>query len=524
MAINDLIVTELQAHHMLSLDNKLGEEDGIISTTPTEIKDGVYSFVTEPCCEGYTHCVQTSDSTSYTYREEGAILSNKSDINSSDSSYKDSSKTLMLWCRFKGVDTPSCIYEQGGGTNNMAFLVGLAKAITFQCADAGQPFLIAQTKSLAMVDRNYHLVGRWEYHGSANDTNQVIFYVNGVLQEIVSLTGTDVFPSHTGDIVIGNTEDSLKIYNESTLPLVARQKWVNMLGMYNGVSFTEENAREVFERTVLPEVTIEADTVVNQQSALDLLSGTSFSNKNCAIRILQATDESEYTLVLDNITFLRDDNYRDIHVQFVGTGKLSIVNANGSNAYELSTVSEVETTAGVIHGGGSLTLNPLMAKRVSAYGELRDETIEGDLYVDIDSNISIVCTNVRVGGYIINMQKNYTLDILPIDSDGLIALNQGTGAGQVNVHPQSRTFTITGVLNNSRVVIYDNEILDYANNNTILTQHVVSNYENVIYYHSGSNDVRKQVIKEGYIELLFDFKIEDSNQNLHIIQEIDSNG
>lgn len=453
MAINDLIVTTLGARHLFSLNNTTGEESGITSPTPSTITGGSYSFVTEPCCEGYTHSLQSLDGADYTTKSDGGVIENKNDINSADSSYNTSARTIILWARVNGINTPSCVYEEGGGINNMAFLVGLGKAFTFQAADAGQPFLIAQSHLSAQIGRNYFLTGIWQHKNVTGDYNQVVFYVNGVLQETIKLDGVNNFPSHTGDIVVGNTTDSLKTYNESTMPLVQRRKWANMLGLFNGFSLSLTQAREIFERTVFPTVTIGADTVANQQTAVDVLIGNSYLDNNCAIRILQATDTTNYTLLIDNITFKRVDELRDIHIQFVGTGTLTIENANGSNVYETSTPAEVEQTSGVLIGGGSIILIN-GTKRLTSAVDLANETISGNLYIDIDSDVTLNFSNVRVdSGKVYNANSSHTVTINASNGCVLTANDAGTGNGQVNIQ-RLFSFELNGLKTGTEVRVY----------------------------------------------------------------------
>ena len=366
MAIRTFLQS-LGATHLFTLDNEgtAVSDDLGDSVDPTRIKDGSYLFVTNPVCEGVTHSLQATNSSDVTTRTDGARLDNRNDIHGGNGAGNDSSvfnyvnnnRTVHLWFKQPVIDTPTCIYEQGGGTNNFAFIVGTAKAITWQAADSGQPFLIAQSKFLAEVNRAYFVLGVWEHHSNhAGSGNRILFYINGVLQEIIEGSGTDNFPTHSGDICIGNTAESLKSYNEDTVPFSTRTKYVNMLGMYNNVSLSEAQSREIFERTVIPEVTISADTVVNQQAALDALIGNSYAGINCAIRIVQATDATDYRLFVDNINFIADDNIQDISVQFVGTGTITLENTNGTVIKYTSTPSEVETTSTTYTGGGSIVV------------------------------------------------------------------------------------------------------------------------------------------------------------------------
>ncbi len=345
----------LGATHLFDLDNNgtLTTDDLGSSSTPTNISGGTYTFDTDPVCEGVTHSLDVVANTSN--GTSGAIFTNKDGINTNITGYNTDKRSMLIWCKQSAIQNPTCIYEQGGGTNNFAFMGGAL--MTWQAADAGQPFLIVQSKSLAQSGRSYCLVGVWEYHTQhAGSGNRVLFYINGILQGISESTGTDAFPIHGGNIACGNSADNLQSFAGTVLVSQTTEKNCNFLGMFNNVSLTQAQCREIFERTTLAQITISADTVVNQQAALDALSGNTYQNLNCAIRILQATDATDYRLFVDNINFIADDNIQDISVQFVGTGTITLENTNGTVIKYTSTPSEVETTSTTYTGGGSIVV------------------------------------------------------------------------------------------------------------------------------------------------------------------------
>jgi len=345
----------LGATHLFDLDNNgtLTTDDLGSSSTPTNISGGTYTFDTDPVCEGVTHSLDVVANTSN--GTSGAIFTNKNGINTNITGYNTDKRSMLIWCKQSAIQNPTCIYEQGGGTNNFAFMGGAL--MTWQAADAGQPFLIVQSKSLAQSGRSYCLVGVWEYHTQhAGSGNRVLFYINGILQGISESTGTDAFPIHAGNIACGNSADNLQSFAGTVLVSQTTEKNCNFLGMFNNVSLTQAQCREIFERTTLAQITISADTVVNQQAALDALSGNTYQNLNCAIRILQATDATDYRLFVDNINFIADDNIQDISVQFVGTGTITLENTNGTVIKYTSTPSEVETTSTTYTGGGSIVV------------------------------------------------------------------------------------------------------------------------------------------------------------------------
>jgi hypothetical protein len=352
----------LGATHLFDLDNNgtLTTDDLGDSVDPTNIIGGTYTFATDPVCESVTHSLDVVASTSDGI--DGAIFENRRDINNgpggngtSTYNYVSGTRSLLIWYKQAAIQNATCIYEQGGGTNNFAFMGGAL--ITFQAADAGEPFLIIQSLSLTQANRPYCLVGVWEHHSQhAGSGNRVILYVNGIAQGTFEDTGTANFPNHTGDITCGNSSENLKSFAETNLTSQTTDKNCNYLGMFNNVSLTQAQAREIFERSTFADVTIVADTVANMQTALDALSGNTYENTNCAIRILQATDATNFRLFIDNITFNADSNLEDISIQFVGTGILTVEDTNGTVIQYTSTPPEVETTSTTYTGGGSIVV------------------------------------------------------------------------------------------------------------------------------------------------------------------------
>ena len=414
MSIRNHLVNQLGFTHLFMLEDASRLGPGIT----TAFNAGGGNFNDDSLCEGASKSYRSNSNTS-----EHGTIANTSDINSGSDLYRK--RTTVMWFKSNTFNSPTCIYEQGGDTNNFAFILGLGKAITYQAADAGQPFLIAQSNFIAIANRAYFVAGIWEHHSEhSGNGNRVQLYINGINQEIVELNGTDVFPSHIGDIAIGNTNESLKSYNESTMAFSGVEKNINMLGFANDKSLTSVEIRDLFERTVKPEIVIVADTVANQQTALDAYSGFDFSSVNCAIRIVQATDATDYRLFMDNITFEQDSNLGDIAIQFVGAGNLTIENCNGSNAEIVCSPVEVDVDGTtIISGGGSVSIIN-GSTRLTEIINLNDQTIDklvlslAGTYTFTSSRI-VTVENASDGEIIIN-----AIGTIIVNTIGNIVINQ----------------------------------------------------------------------------------------------------
>lgn len=490
MSINSFIINNLQATHCFSMNNTDGEIPNILSNSPTEFYAGSYSYSPNPVCSGVTHCLRSTNNTNFSTRVDGATMYRRRDINNSadtggggDSStynYTQGSRSLAMWTRVADFTVPSCIYEQGGGTNNFAFISGIGKTITWQAADAGQPFLIAQSNFLGIENRNYLIIGLWQWHNNhSGNGNRVIFYINGVEQETVELSGTDPFPSHTGDITVGNTADTLQSYNGGTIPLIERQNDCNYLVMSNNIIWDEALCREFFERTVLPDFII-SGTVSEQQAILDGLSGTTFVNSNCAIQIRQATDATNYRLFIDDITFIEDDNLRDIAIQYVGQNTLTIENANGSNVVEISTPFEYDLDGtNILLGDGNINL----VENVTRLPTVQDlDTVSSDKLVFEEAgtysltNCSFATVeNISGGNVVLILQGFSSIGNIP---------NEGTGVNQVQVI-SNKEITLTDLPQlNEDIYVYTNtgtvndpvagDVIFSVDNNTLPSQSFIA--------------------------------------------------
>ncbi len=106
-----------------------------------------------------------------------------------------------------------------------------------------------------------------------------------------------------------------------------------------------------------------------------------------------------------------------------------------------------------------------------------------------------------------------------IDTDKLSKPYGGTFATET---PAS--FTVSGLLSGSLVAIFDDETADDGSMNTQLAI-TASSGSTFPYSHSGAtNDIKVQVLKDGYEEVVIPFTLGASDQILNITQEIETNG
>ena len=123
MAINTFL-QGLGATHLWTLNNvgTSTSDDLGNSSTPSNISSRDLQLSSKALLViGVTHSVRTEASTSTNV--QGAVFDSKPDINQSSLlNYREGSRSILLWFRQEEIQNPSCIYEQGGGTNNFALM------------------------------------------------------------------------------------------------------------------------------------------------------------------------------------------------------------------------------------------------------------------------------------------------------------------------------------------------------------------------------------------------------------------
>lgn len=498
MSIRNFLTTDVGLYHLFMLNDSTRDAGSLGLTTTGSVGSG--GFVAEPICEGVTNSYRSDDGGFD--GDNGFVIENTTDINL-NMTWNSDAYSMMMWFTSTDISVPTCVYEQGGGTNNMAINVGIASAITSQAADAGEDFLIAQSKFLAEPNRKYFVVHNWEHHSfHAGSTNRISLIINGVLQQYVEgATVTANFPNHSGNASAGNSPDALQSYNGSTQNFASRRKNINMIGLKAFDVIDEVSAREIFERSVQADIVIGADTVANQQAQLDLLIGNSYSGINCAIRIIQATDEKNYRLFVDNIQFQEDPNLRDIAIQFVGDGTLTLENVNGSNTVEVSTPFEVDLFSSILVGDGNIII--LDDNRIRLNTQQDQTGVNADkliievagTYNFIDSSFTEV-ENVSGGVVTLNLSGSSVTPTLLTETYGTIELASFLTVTDIDGDP-------------IKCIAWDNSNVNAG------TQ--IFNYTDGLSHSintDGVSTVRVIVDKAGYYARVYILPITSSNQTL----------
>lgn len=241
---------------------------------------------------------------------------------------------------------PTAIYKEGGGTNNIAVLLGFGNNVIAQAVDKGDFDIQVFADRPLTPNRAYHLMFKFE--GSATG-NEFSFFVDGIKQATsVPANGapdTATMAGHGADISFGDPDSNLNVGGTAVgfagpSPAAFYQHWATWT---TGVA--DSQIYTLFETGALPTHT------VTSQAQLDALANSTISETPLAIRVDVA---GSIALDATDIVF----SHASIDVQYTGTGTLTWLNKGASNA---AVTSAPNGGTVVIGTESSLTLTGLEA-------------------------------------------------------------------------------------------------------------------------------------------------------------------
>ena len=266
-----------------------------------------------------------SEGTTESWRVQGG---KRETGNSSNMNLTTTTNRLMGgWIRFGGVSKVfSCIYEEGGSINNLAFFLGVGNTLIAQLADTGDDNVQAFSDFSLEPNRNYHILFRFSY---TDAEKRFDLYIDGIRQSSTSgnpLTSSDL-DAHSGDIAFGNGGGNLEVGGTDIRFLAQEDTYYSNWVTYS-VSTSQDLISDLFRRGAVPTYIITKGTQAEMQTQLNALAGTIASNSPLTIRIEETTDAAPLNLDLDSFTF---NELSTIQLEYRGTKDLNITNVNGSN-------------------------------------------------------------------------------------------------------------------------------------------------------------------------------------------------
>lgn len=362
LSYEDLIATK-SPDHLWTLDNTYNDE-GVTGPTRNMTSGvvGTQVFVTTPLYEGATHSWEMN---SVTDRRE---ITDSANMNITISSQE---RTLMASVQLQGIQkSMSALWKEGGGVQNLAFLVGQGNVLMWQLADVAGTRDNVQAYSDFRLEagRTYHITGRYSHLDTIKEAN---LYVDGIKQSVTdgNPMTLGIFDSHSGDVVWGDPDNNLEM---GTVDIAfAGQEHAYMAGFItwsdnsagtNAGGLTDAEIKQLAWRSFIPDVTIDSDTEANMQADVDLLADTVRSNAQLCIRVEGLSGGGDLELDFDNITF---NPLATVQIQYVGADTLTVVKQNGT---------DFDTDKFDTPGGGTITVEEDVPVKVTVK-DIDDSTV-----------------------------------------------------------------------------------------------------------------------------------------------------
>jgi len=246
-------------------------------------------------------------------------------------------RTFGGWVKFGSLQKPmSVVYKEGGGVNNLAFIMGFGNIMMAQFADTNDDNVQAYSDFNLAIDRPYHISMRFSYDEVG--AKEFRFLIDGVEQLVTDgnpLTATDL-DRHVGDINFGRPDVNLEMGGSNIIFNGPENcQYSNFASWSTALNKTTEIREVLFELGAISDITLSGTSAVIQ-STMDTLSGVERQDSPLAIKIIEPTDASNLDLILDNITFNERVSI-DIQWMSSGTLNLSLINGSSVNGSKIST-------------------------------------------------------------------------------------------------------------------------------------------------------------------------------------------
>lgn len=311
----------LGASHRWRLDGDLADSIGAVLLTGTDI-----STTTPAITRDSTNSASTTTTSA---RAEGAQADDMGALGFDR-------YAIQGWVMLTSIQgPPCCIYKQGGETAGLSVFLWAGNNVMLQALNPGW---VAQIYSdIALTDnRPYHFFIR--YSGNAY-RNEVEFYIDGVKQTRTlsgSAPNASAMDIHTGAFSLGrpgSTGRDVPVGSSSVIvvgPVSCRySQWWTWFGAAAEAITEQQISDDLFAAGAIPDVTIPSGDQLSMQATLDAYASTIRGDAPLCFLVEPVTGDGNLTLSADNITF---NTRSSIHVRYEGTGTLTWVNNNGSNA------------------------------------------------------------------------------------------------------------------------------------------------------------------------------------------------
>ena len=422
-------ISALGATHHWDFDGDSLDQIGSADGTDTSIL-----YTSNAIAEDATNCATTNAS------GDRISIPTTTDINNS----AQTRKIVGGWFMATSIQTPPRrIYGEGDQSTAFQFICAYGNSSMFEVIEPTN-FAVQIYGIVLQPNRIYHLLGI--FSGNAYD-NKIYFYIDGIA--MTSSNPSNPAPGTTdldsrGVAEFGDPAGTAGVAG-STITLTANidgkyNHWATWDGA-NAELTSSEIREELFEKGVLPTITIGSGSQSVMQTSLNTYSDTIRADAPLCIRINTVTGDGDFTLSADNITF---NKLASIHIQYMGTGTLIWRNTNGSDASIISTPN-----------GGSIIITTVKSITITVKNASTLENIQNAVvYIkastggDLVAGTTIVSALTNSSG-IVTTNFDYTSD-QPI----IGYVRKGTNSPYFIEGTISGTITTTG-LNQTTLLISD---------------------------------------------------------------------
>ncbi len=246
-------------------------------------------------------------------------------------------RTFCGWIMLGGTQkAASVVYKEGGGVQNLAFIVSLGNTLTAQMADSVTGNNVQAFGNFKLTpNRPYHICYRYSYTESPKEFR---LFVDGEEQTATDgnpITGTN-FSSHSGDCGWGDPDANLETggtdiayQGQNDCYYAAWAHWATTDNSGNvPLNKTTEIRDKLFRRGALPDETITSGTQAAMQTQLDALADTEIPDWPLGIRVEEVTGGGALELEADNRTF---SSRCTLDLEWRGGGVLTWIQKNGAS-------------------------------------------------------------------------------------------------------------------------------------------------------------------------------------------------
>ena len=266
-------------------------------------------------------------------------------------------------------------------------------------------------------------------------------YVDGVKQlnsePVSTAPGVNTIASRNV-IELGDPAGSVSVGGTEVVLLAPINGQWAQWAMASGQTWTDAVIRDtLFEKGALPEVSISSGTESAMQASLTGEDNTSGLNRPLDIRINTVTGDGALSLTLDNRTF---NSLSSVHIQYMGTGTLTVTNTNGSNA-----------SIGSTPNGGTIIFVTEVTVTVTCRDAATGASIEGAfVYLKDSSSVIVLSGLTNIGGVYTGTYGYITNSVISADSK----VRKGTSSPVYKSSPIVGTLRNTG-LNTTVLMVRD---------------------------------------------------------------------